>query len=95
MSNPGRENLVVTMRTPPPEVIASWPQPNYIDPVTRGPALVIVNFILLGLSVIAVGARLWSRLIILRSPGLDDLLITIAIVSFPTRMLLQEADIVS
>jgi len=70
------------MRTPPPEVVASWPPPNYIDPETRGPSLLIVNFIFLALSLASLAARLWARLVILRAPGLDDLLITIAIVSF-------------
>jgi hypothetical protein len=69
------------MRTPPPEVIESWPAPNYVDPETRGQSLLVVNITLLGLCLIALAARLWSRLVILRSPGLDDLLITVAIVS--------------
>jgi hypothetical protein len=69
------------MRTPPPEVVESWPAPNYVDPETRGQSLLVVNITLLGLCLIALAARLWSRLVILRSPGLDDLFITIAIVS--------------
>ncbi|EOA81748.1 uncharacterized protein SETTUDRAFT_98807 [Exserohilum turcica Et28A] len=33
------------MQLPPVSVILSWPTPNYHDPVTRGPALVIINSI--------------------------------------------------
>lgn len=69
------------MRYPPPEVINSWPAPNYVDPETRGQSLLVVNITLLSLCIIALAARLWSRLVILRSPGLDDVLITIAMVS--------------
>jgi hypothetical protein len=70
------------MRVPPPAVIASWPPPNYIDPETRGPSLLIVNSVFLALSLAALAGRLWARLVILRAPGLDDLLITVAIVNF-------------
>lgn len=79
------------MRNPPLSVILSWPTPNYVDPETRGNALLIINIIFLALCFAAVGARLWARLRILHSPGLDDLLITIAMVSFPPFMLWQWA----
>jgi hypothetical protein len=75
------------MGTPPLEVIESWPAPNYVDPETRGQSVLVVNITLLGLCLIALAARLWSRLVILRAPGLDDLLITIAIVSSSRRKL--------
>ncbi|XP_014551162.1 hypothetical protein COCVIDRAFT_113642 [Bipolaris victoriae FI3] len=38
------------MQLPPASVILSWPTPNYDDPVTRGPALVIVNAIFISLT---------------------------------------------
>jgi hypothetical protein len=75
------------MRSPPLEVIESWPAPNYVDPETRGQSLLVVNITLLCLCLIALASRLWARLVILRSPGLDDLLITIAIVSSSRRKL--------
>jgi hypothetical protein len=68
------------MRDPPLSVILSWPTPNYVDPETRGQSLLVVNIILLALCFVAVAARLWARLVILHAPGLDDLLITIAMV---------------
>jgi hypothetical protein len=73
------------MKSPSLEVIESWPAPNYVDPETRGQSLLVVNITLLGLCLVALAARLWARLVILRSPGLDDLLITIAIVSSSRR----------
>ena len=68
------------MRHPPLDVILSWPEPNYVNPETRGNALLIVNIIFLVLCFITAAARLWARLRILHSAGVDDLLITIAMV---------------
>ena len=59
---------------PPPEVLASWPTPNYIDPVTHGPGLTVVSILFTTIAALLVLARLWSRLFITRAPGLDDLL---------------------
>ncbi len=68
--------------SPPPEVIASWPKPNYINPETRGVGLVVVTWVLGGLTILTVSARLWSRVIVLRSPGKDDYVIIPATVRF-------------
>lgn len=68
------------MRHPPLDVILSWPEPNYVNPETRGNALLVVNILFLAICFVAVAARLWARLRILHSAGLDDLLITIAMV---------------
>jgi hypothetical protein len=65
----------------PLEVIASWPTPNYTNPERRGPALIIVNSILLPLALIVVGLRLYTRLRISRSAGWDDIFIALATVS--------------
>ena len=65
----------------PPEVIAGWPAPNYVNPDRRGPALIIVNSILLPLALVVVGLRLYTRLRIARSAGLDDVFIALASVS--------------
>ncbi|OBT93162.1 hypothetical protein VE01_09232 [Pseudogymnoascus verrucosus] len=59
----------------PPDVILSWPKPNYTDPDRRGPALLIVNCFLLPLAMVVVGMRLYTRLIIVHSAGLDDVFI--------------------
>jgi hypothetical protein len=61
-------------------VILTWPTPNYVNPPTRGDALLIVNSILIALVVIVVGLRMYTRLIIKRWFGLDDIFILVALV---------------
>lgn len=61
---------------PPLEVIASWPTPNYVNPVQKGWGLVIAAIILSTLSTSIVCARLWAR-IKLRNMGIDDWIIII------------------
>ena len=68
------------VRPVPLAVLLSWPEPNYVDPIRRGPALVIVNSLLLPVALIIVGLRLYTRLVICRSAGLDDLFIALAVV---------------
>lgn len=69
------------MRQPPADVIASWPAPNYVDPVTRGPALVIVELLALSISTICLILRLFVRVRIVRSVDWDDWLMIAAAVS--------------
>lgn len=71
------------MRDIPLDVFLSFPLPNYKDPPTRGPALVIVNAILIALVVIAVLLRLYARLFIKRWFGSDDIFIILALVRLP------------
>ena len=66
---------------PPPQVIASWPTPNYENPQTQGPALMAVTILLSAVGVFTVGARLYSRIAITKVPGLDDALAVISLVS--------------
>lgn len=70
---------MLTKPAVPPEVIASWPTPDYVNPPTRGPGLEVVSifFSLLGLAVVA--ARIYSRLLITRAPGWDDFLIVVGL----------------
>jgi hypothetical protein len=63
---------------PPLSVILSWPQPNYTNPVTRGPAVYVFSSIFLALATIVVLLRLYARVIIRRWFGLDDALIVVA-----------------
>ncbi|KAH7563537.1 hypothetical protein BM1_00584 [Bipolaris maydis] len=67
------------MQLPPLSVILSWPAPNYHDPVTRGPALVIVNSIFIALTFLIVAARLYTRIVIKRWFGVDDVFILLAL----------------
>jgi hypothetical protein len=68
------------MKLPPIAVLLSWPTPNYANPVTRGDALLIVNSVFIALIVITVGLRMYTRLIIKRWFGLDDVFILLALV---------------
>ncbi|KAI9776643.1 MAG: hypothetical protein M1839_009449 [Geoglossum umbratile] len=68
------------LRPVPIDVILSWPKPNYVNPLRRGPALLIVNGILLPIAVAVVIARLYTRLRVVRSAGLDDLFIGLALI---------------
>ena len=69
------------MRDPPPEVVGSWPKPNYIDPETRGNGLFVVVLLFVLLCLVVVAARLYARIKILKAPGVDDVLIVISMVS--------------
>jgi len=60
------------MRFPPPSVVATWPPPNYVDPIKRGPALLIVELITLPLAVIFVSLRVYVRTQMLRKCWWDD-----------------------
>ncbi|PYI09979.1 integral membrane protein [Aspergillus sclerotiicarbonarius CBS 121057] len=66
------------MQLPPPEVLATWPVPNYVDPPTRGHAVNIVNIVLVILAFIVTALRLYTRFKITCTPGLDDALVVIA-----------------
>lgn len=68
------------MQMPPTSVILSWPRPNYKDPVTTGPANVIITCIFYPLVCIIIGIRCYTRLRISRSFGWDDWLILGAMV---------------
>ncbi|KAL2841833.1 hypothetical protein BJX68DRAFT_271014 [Aspergillus pseudodeflectus] len=63
------------MKAPPPEIIASWPEPDYMDPDYQGPQLLIVGVILLVVSCTVVGLRLWVRLHMKNSASWDDWII--------------------
>jgi hypothetical protein len=67
------------MQLPPADVLLSWPTPNYDNPVTRGPALVIVNSIFISLATITVAARIYTRIVIKRWFGIDDVFILLAL----------------
>lgn len=69
------------MLLPPTEVLLKWPSPNYENPKTRGSALLVVNLICISLVVIIVGLRLYTRLVIKRWFGVDDVFILLALVS--------------
>ncbi|KAF7719585.1 Uncharacterized protein PECH_005492 [Penicillium ucsense] len=67
------------MKLPPPEIMAAWPTPNYIDPVTRGHGVLYVNIVFTSLALLVVALRLYTRLRITCSAGVDDILIVIGL----------------
>lgn len=72
------------MRSPPPEVLKTWPKPNYVDPVTRGSTLMIVELTLLPIAMIVVFLRMWVRVAWLKKAWYDDYLMLLAMVCNPT-----------
>ncbi|KAL5378358.1 hypothetical protein PMIN06_004730 [Paraphaeosphaeria minitans] len=68
------------MRFPPAEVRAHWPKPNYVDPVVRGPGLLIVELTLVPIALICVILRLWIRIGWLHKSWWDDYLMVAAMI---------------
>ncbi|KAK4655199.1 hypothetical protein QC762_300290 [Podospora pseudocomata] len=60
------------MRLPPPEVRASWPPANYENPETRGPALLIIQLIMLPIALIVLLLRFYVRISIMGKVESDD-----------------------
>lgn len=65
---------------PTPEVIKSWPRPNYINPEQRGWEAPIVLLVFLGITVAVYIARMWARLAISKNGGIDDILISLSMI---------------
>ncbi|CAJ2504667.1 Uu.00g120610.m01.CDS01 [Anthostomella pinea] len=66
------------MRYPPLEVVLTWPEPNYVNPENRGPALLIVNLTILPLALLCLALRLWVRVRMLKRFWWDDWLMIAA-----------------
>ncbi|KAL4788075.1 hypothetical protein BJX76DRAFT_367792 [Aspergillus varians] len=67
------------MRLPPPEVLLTWPTPNYKDPHTRGNAVLITSMVFTGFSIIITALRLYTRLRITYTAGVDDVLVVLGL----------------
>jgi hypothetical protein len=63
---------------PPPEVLLSWPVPNYVNPEDRGWESSIILMVVLGITSIIYIVRMWARLVVAKNAGLDDILMSIA-----------------
>ncbi|KAJ5182712.1 hypothetical protein N7492_000328 [Penicillium capsulatum] len=68
------------MKLPPPAVMATWPTPNYVDPPTRGHGVLIVNIVCICFAFVVVILRLYTRLRITCSFGMDDILIVFGLI---------------
>lgn len=73
------------MRVPPISVTLGWPTPNYVDPVTHGPALLIVNILFIAIVLVAVTGRFYARIVIKKWFGIDDGMCALALVYDFTR----------
>ncbi|KAF2664434.1 hypothetical protein BT63DRAFT_89533 [Microthyrium microscopicum] len=62
--------------------ITQWPAPNYINPVTRGKSLLVVDTVLPLFAAIVVCLRIYTRLYIKKWFGFDDFLIILSLVLF-------------
>ena len=68
------------MQFPPLSVIESWPTPNYVDPTeVRGPALIIVTGIFFPIAIFFLALRMFTRIKLMKSFGIDDVFLLIAI----------------
>lgn len=73
------------MQIPAPEVLSTFPQPNYIDPATQGPGLLIITVVFLPIVYLVVGLRTFTRLHLSKHFGVDDVFLLIALL--PTTVL--------
>lgn len=62
----------------PEEVRQSWPEPNLVDPPTRGNLLLIISLCFTIVTILVVSGRFYVRLGILRTLYVDDFFIAIA-----------------
>lgn len=69
------------MRDVPADVRATWPDPNYDNPVRRGSALVVVETCLVSLALLTLLARMYVRLVVVKACGPDDWIMVVAMVS--------------
>jgi hypothetical protein len=65
---------------PPASVLIGWPAPNYIDPETRDWTGSVILVVVLSITCITFLARLWARLAVSKNSGLDDLIMSLAMV---------------
>lgn len=65
---------------PPSSVIKTWPRPNHHDPESRGWGGASVLIVFAALTTMVFGARIWARMFVSKNAGLDDLIMSIAMV---------------
>ena len=65
---------------PPPEVTASWPKPNYVDPERHDQALLIICFLFGALAFLAFLVRVLISFILYRKARLDEWILIIAMI---------------
>ncbi|KAH7067240.1 hypothetical protein BKA63DRAFT_581953 [Paraphoma chrysanthemicola] len=68
----------MTSRFPTPAEFASFPTPNYVDPITRRPVAIGIIIPATVLVVTAISCRFYSRTVIVRTLGWDDWIMLLA-----------------
>lgn len=68
------------MQLPPASVLAGWPKPNYVDPVTHGYGNVIMNCVLYAILFTFISLRVFTRTHLRKVFGSDDVFILLAMV---------------
>ncbi|CAI0642199.1 unnamed protein product [Colletotrichum noveboracense] len=68
------------MRIPPISVILAWPRPNYTNPETKGPGLMIIELVFLLMALTCLGLRMYVRLFMIRKTWWDDWLMVGAMI---------------
>ncbi|KAK1524539.1 integral membrane protein [Colletotrichum paranaense] len=68
------------MRIPPIDVLIHWPRPNYINPENRGPGLLIIEMVFLGIAMICLCLRMYIRIVKIRQTWWDDWLMVAGMV---------------
>lgn len=70
------------MRLAPADVVSTWPEANFANPETHGPALSIANGFFMALMLIVVFLRYYSRYSTRSRLGLDDIFIGLSAVCY-------------
>jgi hypothetical protein len=65
---------------PPSEVLLAWPKPNYTNPEDRGWSSSIVLLVFIGITFLVYIARMWARVGVGKNHGLDDTIMSIAMI---------------
>jgi hypothetical protein len=65
---------------PPLEQWLKWPVPNYHDPPTRAPVILILSCVIGPISIALLCTRLWVRVHLQRNAGVDDWLMLASLV---------------
>ena len=68
------------MQLPPPAITLSWPPANYVDPPTRGHGVLVVSIVCTCLSFVVTCLRIYTRLRVTATAGLDDIFIVIGLI---------------
>ena len=78
------------MLHPPPEVIASWPEPNFVNPQMLSNGRAVAAFVMTPMTTLIVLARVYTRLHLTKSFGWDDVILIVATVGTLYSMLLGD-----